>query len=100
MDELRKLEAAALGDDGAITAEDFYRIRAAIFSGFVAQAGDLSPRAAGFMETLVEFAFTSMEVGEPDLNKWMSQASMNETELSADRKNFTDSWNGLEVSHG
>ena len=93
MEALRKLEAAIPSDDST-TAEDYFNRRAALFADCVSHAGELSPRAAGFMETLVEYAFLNMEAGEPDLDHWKSEASMCEVDLTTSRQKLANIWNG------
>lgn len=84
MEALLKLEEAA---DESMTAEDYFLHRESAISDFMLQAGhDLPPMVAGFIRTLVEYAFTTMESGEPDFRGWVPESAMTEEELASCRR--------------
>jgi hypothetical protein len=88
MEALRKFvgwRSAIFNDGEEQTTDEYLRYKKAAILNVVSLAGELSPRAAGFMETLVEYIYECDEGVIADLDKWKPDAAMTEEERAAYR---------------
>lgn len=77
---------------GQMTTPEFFRQKDAPFAAILAAAGDLSPRAAGVLGALADYALDGIQntysIGEQLDCEWLPEAARTAQEVEAERAEF------------